>query len=67
MAAFCNLTWHDAMAHPERSTTAVLTLSATQVRRPVHTGSIGKWREDPGILDDFVTRLDPALWKDYLN
>ena len=67
MAAFCDLTWHDAMAHPERSTTAVLTLSATQVRRPVHTGSIGKWRKDPGILDDFVTRLDPALWGDYLN
>lgn len=67
MAEFCTLEWHDAMARPDLSTEQVLTLSATQLRIPVHTGSIGKWRNKTDLLAPFVNGLDPKLWTDYFS
>lgn len=41
----CGLTWNDACAHFERSSRAVQTASVVQVRQPVYTSSVGRWRE----------------------
>ncbi|MFT6025184.1 MAG: tetratricopeptide (TPR) repeat protein [Ascidiaceihabitans sp.] len=67
MAAFCEIDWQDKMARPDRATTPILTLSATQIRRPVHTGSIGKWRASADLLAPFIAGLDQALWRTDLD
>jgi hypothetical protein len=64
MAAHCRLDWVPEMATPEAAIGQVLTLSASQVRQPVHTRSIGKWRQHEAMLAPFVERLDPDLWPD---
>ncbi|NIV16832.1 MAG: tetratricopeptide repeat protein [Woeseiaceae bacterium] len=38
------LPWEDACLHFHKQDTAVTTASAVQVRQPVHTKSIGRWR-----------------------
>lgn len=67
LAAFCDLEWDDAMARPDLSKEQVLTLSAIQLRRPVHTGSVGKWRKNTDLLTSFVEGLDRAYWAEYLD
>lgn len=62
LADFCNLNWVSNMARPDLSAEQVLTLSATQLRQPVHTRSIGKWRERAEILQPFIDGLNPDLW-----
>ena len=64
MAAFCGLDWHNDMARPDQSTAQVMTLSATQLRQPVHTGSLGKWRQEAELLVPFIAGLDMAYWAD---
>ena len=41
---FLELPWEDACLHFHRQTAAVATASAVQVRQPVHTRSVGRWR-----------------------
>ncbi len=65
MAQFCGLKWHDDMARPDQSTAQVMTLSATQLRQPVHNRAIGKWQQDAEMLAPFVAGLDPAYWAGY--
>ncbi len=60
MAAFCGLDWHPEMTRPDKSTEQVLTLSATQLRRPVHTKSVGKWRKESDLLEPFINALAPS-------
>ena len=67
MAEFCDLEWQSAMARPDLSTTQILTQSATQLRRPVHTDSVDKWRKHTDLLERFVNGLDRKLWHDYLK
>lgn len=67
MAAFCDLDWTPEMARPDQSQNPVLTLSATQLRQPVHTGSIGNWQKNPDMLAEFISGLDPALWPEAAN
>ncbi|MCX7561707.1 sulfotransferase [Sulfitobacter sp. F26204] len=67
MADFCGLAWYRHMARPDLSTTQVLTQSATQLRRPVHRESVGKWREKASLLTPFIAGLDHRLWFDYIQ
>lgn len=62
LADFCGLDWAPAMARPDQAAGQVLTLSASQVRQPVHTRSIEKWRQHQEMLTPFVAGLDPDLW-----
>jgi tetratricopeptide (TPR) repeat protein len=62
LAAYCGLDWEPAMATPEHTTVPVLTLSAAQLRQPVHTRSVGKWQAHAQMLRPFIDGLDPALW-----
>ena len=49
------LPMHPAVLEPERNTRTVHTLSHDQVRKPIHAGSIGRWR-------NYAFAFDPA-WK----
>jgi len=41
---FCALPWHDGCLAFHETDRPVKTASAVEVRRPIHTGSIGRWR-----------------------
>jgi hypothetical protein len=41
---YLQLPWEDACLHFHKQRAAVTTASAVQVREPVHTRSIGRWR-----------------------
>ena len=62
LAQFCGLEWDAAMARPEQNTAAVRTASLTQVRKGVHTRSVGGWRRLQDQLQPFIQGLDPARW-----
>ncbi len=62
LADHCGLGWVPQMAHPEQVETPVLTLSAGQLRQPVHRRSVGQWRQQAEALAPFIDGLDPALW-----
>jgi len=42
---FCGLPWSDACLHPEDNLRTVVTPSFWQVRQPVYTGSLERWRK----------------------
>ncbi|MCP5371438.1 MAG: sulfotransferase [Hyphomicrobiales bacterium] len=44
LLAFCGLDWDPACLDFHRSTRAVATASALQVREPIHDRSVGRWR-----------------------
>ncbi|MFV0512624.1 MAG: tetratricopeptide repeat-containing sulfotransferase family protein [Jhaorihella sp.] len=62
LAGFCGLEWHPEMARPDRTAGQILTLSAAQLRQPVHARSIGGWRAHADELAPFIAGLDPGLW-----
>ncbi|SLN28742.1 tetratricopeptide repeat protein [Falsiruegeria litorea R37] len=62
LADLCDVTWLDAMAHPETSANTVRTLTAYQLRQPVHSRSVGKWPGKEDLLKPFLDGLDPKLW-----
>ena len=64
LATFCDLDWVASMARPDLNQDQILTLSASQLRQPVHDRSVGKWRQQQELLTPFINRLDPALWPD---
>lgn len=48
--AWCDLDWQPEVLNPAESERPSTTASAAQVREPIHTGSIGKWRNyEPGL------------------
>jgi hypothetical protein len=54
---FCGLEFDEACLHPERSTRHVATASYAQVKRPIHSGSAGRYRNYAGQLEQFVAAL----------
>ena len=44
LLAFCQLPWEDACLEFHRSVAPSMTASLAQVRQPVYTSSVGKWR-----------------------
>lgn len=48
---FLGLPWEDACLHFHKQDAAVTTASAVQVRQPVHTRSVGRWRRYEAKLD----------------
>ena len=45
LVAFLDLPWNEQCLTFHRSSSAVFTASAEQVRRPVYTTSVGRWRD----------------------
>ncbi len=66
LLAFCGLDWHPDCARFFETERPVLTASRAQVRRPVYTTSIGKWRNYEKHLGPLIEALgdyaetDPA-------
>ncbi len=59
--AFIGLDWRsDVVAIERRSTQPVATLSSVQVRQPVNTASIGRWRPYAPWLDVLTDAFDDA-------
>ena len=55
--AHCELDPDPACLRYYEAERAVYTASTSQVRRPAHTGSIGRWRAYESLLGDFPRRL----------
>lgn len=66
IAAFCDLEWTPEMAAPHKSASQVMTLSAQQVRAPVHDRSVAGWTKHEAMLGPFIAALDARAWDGYL-
>lgn len=56
--AFCDLPWDDVCLHPELNSRDVRTASQWQVRQPVYTRSIERWRNYKDCLGGFAKLID---------
>jgi hypothetical protein len=54
---FCGLPWEEACLRFHENTAAVSTASSVQVRQPLYSGSIGRWKKYGSKLDDLQTAL----------
>ncbi len=57
---FCDLPWEEQCLHIERNTKAVATASSVQVRQPINTDSVGRWKHYDGYLDEVRAILRQA-------
>jgi len=60
LVAWIELPWDATCLEFHRSQGAVRTASVDQVRRPIHTRSIGRWRHYKDDLADLYALLEPA-------
>ena len=58
MLAHCGLGWEEGCAEFHRRRRAVATASSAQVRLPVYTSSIGKWRSVASQLEPLAASLE---------
>jgi tetratricopeptide (TPR) repeat protein len=56
----CRLPWEDACLAFERNEDAVATASAVQVRQPLYSGSVGRWRRHERQLQPLIEALVAA-------
>jgi tetratricopeptide (TPR) repeat protein len=64
MVAFCDLEWNDACMKFHESRRHVKTFSYHQVRKPLYTASIGRYRVYDSHLGPLKEALGPALVKE---
>ncbi len=57
VAAYCGLRWAPAVTRVENNEGACFTASASQVRRPIYTSSVGRWRHYRRHLEPLTRRL----------
>ena len=55
---FCELPWHEACLRFHENAAPVATASSVQVRQPLYTGSIGRWKKYGDRLDSLRRRLE---------
>ncbi len=63
LAQFCGLDWIDDMISPEKSDVPTLTMSASQIRKPIHRSSVGTWASQSDELAPFLDALDDSYWR----
>jgi tetratricopeptide (TPR) repeat protein len=54
---FCGLDWEDACLNFHENKAAVSTASSVQVRQPLYSSSIGRWKRYGNLVDDLQARL----------
>ena len=54
---FCGLDWEDACMRFHENAAPVSTASSVQVRQPLYSGSIGRWKKYGDKLDVFKATL----------
>jgi hypothetical protein len=57
LIAFAGLPWEDGVLRFHDSKAPSATASAVQVRRPIYTSSVGKWRHHADRLEPMRARL----------
>ena len=58
IAAYCELSWDPSMLEYHKNERAVFTASKDQVRRPIYTSSVGRWREYQRHLSPLMQELE---------
>jgi len=58
LIAFCGLAWDDRCLAFHQNQSAITTPSAAQVRQPIYTSSIGRWRKYGPLLDPLKRALE---------
>ena len=58
LLAFCGLSWDEACLRFHENTAPVATASSVQVRQPLYSGSIGRWKKYGDRLDGLRRRFD---------
>jgi Tfp pilus assembly protein PilF len=59
LVAFCGLDWHPDCLEFHRAKRPVFTASNAQVRRPLYTSSVGRWRRYEKQLQPLIDNLPP--------
>ena len=59
IVAHCGLDWDESCLQFHRTERLVRTASATQVRQPIYTTSVGRWRAYGELLRPLLTALGP--------
>lgn len=54
---FCGLKWEDACMNFHENTSPVSTASSVQVRQPLYSGSIGRWKKYGHLVDNLRNSL----------
>jgi len=57
LLAFCGLSWDDACLRFHENTAPVSTASSVQVRKPLYSGSIGRWKKYGDRLNELKNDL----------
>ena len=57
LISFCGLEWDDACLSPHTNRQAVATASAVQVRAPMHSRAVGRWRRYGAAADRALSEL----------
>lgn len=55
---FCGLEWEDGCLDRKAGSETIRTLSAWQVRQPLHSRSSGRWRNYEAHLEEIASKLD---------
>lgn len=58
LIAWCGLEWDSACLRFAETRRPVRTASASQVRQPVHSGSVGRWKNYERALADLFAKID---------
>ena len=59
--AYIGLPWDDACLRFYETERKVLTASVTQVRRPIYTSSVNRWRKYEAYLKPLIEELGPLV------
>jgi tetratricopeptide (TPR) repeat protein len=60
IVAHCGLEWHDACLSFYETQRPVKTASAIQIRQPIYSSAVGRWRPDRELLRPLLDALGPA-------
>lgn len=62
LVAYCGLDWDDRCLAFHRTKRPILTASATQVRQPIYSSSVGRWQPYARLLEPLLKSMetDPA-------
>src|SRR5258708_7322309 len=58
---YCGLNWDDACLTPHKTRRNIRTASLTQVRQPVYTSSVARWKKYERFLGPLIEGLGEAL------
>lgn len=63
MLAFCNIPWDDICLRFYETKRTVKTSSVEQVRRPIYTSSVKKWKKYEGYLGEMIEVLEAGGYR----